>query len=277
MDAAAGDGHVELRAYAELRDFLPRPPGTRDAPRQLRRPFRPHQTVKDVVEAAGIPHTEVDLVMAGGRPVGLDHRPRPGDRIAVFPTLTTLAPPGRLLPPPAGEVRFVADVHLGGLARLLRLLGFDTRGAGSRPGIDLPDTDDATIAAVAASEGRIVLTRDRGLLKRALVARGMYVRDDDPEDQAVDVVHHLRLADRIRPLSRCLRCGGTLAPVPKAAVADRLPPRTRQFVDDFRRCDRCAAVYWSGAHRAGLDATVDRLVRRLQPGAVSPPGAGRRR
>ena len=225
--------------------------------------------MKDVVEAAGIPHTEVDLVVVDGEPVGLGHRPRAGDRLAVYPVLRSLAPADRLQPPPVGEVRFVADVHLGRLARLLRLLGFDTRGAGDRPGIDLPDVDDATIAAVAEEEGRIVLTRDRGLLKRARVARGVFVRSDDPEEQAVDVVRHLGIADRARPLTRCLRCGGTLAPVAKAEVLDQLAPLTRAHQQDFRRCTRCGRAYWPGAHRDGLDALVRRLATRLAaPGAA---------
>ena len=260
------DMHVEVRAYAELGDFLPPTdgrPGT-----VVRRPLRPHQTVKDLVEAAGIPHTEVDLVVVDGEPVGLDHRPRPGDRLAVYPTLRTLAPGGRLQPPPAGEVRFVADVHLGRLARLLRLLGFDTRGAGDRPGIDLPDVDDATIAAVAEEEGRIVLTRDRGLLKRSRVARGVYVRSDEPEDQAVDVVRHLGVVDRLRPMTRCLRCGGPLVPAAKADVLDQLEPLTRAHHQDFRRCTRCGRAYWPGAHRPGLESLITRVTGRLAGQAV---------
>lgn len=256
--------HVEVRAYAELGDLVAdgRPGAT------VERPFRPHQTVKDVVEAAGIPHTEVDLVVIDGEPVPLHHRPAPGDRIAVYPTLRRLVPAGRLQPPPRGDVRFVADVHLGRLARLLNLLGFDTR---------VPDdAADATVAALAEAEGRIVLTRDRGLLKRSRVARGVYVRSGDAEAQAVDVVCHLGLADRIRPLCRCLRCGGALEVAAKADVIEQLEPLTRRHHHEFRRCGRCGRAYWAGSHLPQLELLVDRLVEhvaRACPPAVR-DGAG---
>src|ERR671919_572683 len=169
----AGDmsyGHVDLRVYAELNDFLP--PESRG--HTVRRPFRAHQTVKDVIEAAGVPHTEVDLVLVNGEPVDFSHRPTTGDRLAAYPVFETLdiGPINRLRPRPLREVRFVVDVHLGRLARLLRLLGFDTRWAN--------DLDDATLAAIGQAEHRIVLTRDRGLLKRRRVTHGLFVRSELP-------------------------------------------------------------------------------------------------
>ena len=254
---------VELRAYGELADLL----AGGGPERAAERPLEPHQTVKDVVEAAGIPHTELDLVVVDGETVPLSHRPSPGDRLAVYPTLHRLAPPGRLQPPPTGEVRFVADVHLGGLARLLRLLGFDVRAP--------DDVDDEAIVALAAEEGLIVLTRDRGLLKRRRVARGVFVRSDDPETQAIDVVRHLELADRIRPLTRCLRCGGLLGPAAKVDVLDQLEPLTRRHHHVFRRCARCGRAYWAGSHQPHLERRVARLVEQLPPAGrpPAPPGA----
>lgn len=242
-------GHVEVRAYAELNDFLA--PDRRGS--TLRRPFRPHQTVKDVIEAAGIPHTEVDLVVVGGEAVGFDHRPTDGDRLAVYPVFESLdiGPVGRLRPAPLRDPRFVADVHLGRLARLLRLVGFDTRWSN--------DLTDDQLAAIGESEHRIVLTRDRGLLKRRQVTHGLFVRSDQPEDQAVDVLRRLDLTDRLAPFTRCLRCGGELVPVPKAEVLDRLEPLTRAHVAEFRRCGRCAHLYWRGSHHPGLAAQVARL------------------
>jgi uncharacterized protein with PIN domain len=242
-------GHVEVRAYAELNDFLP--PDVRG--RTWRRPFRPHQTVKDIVEAAGIPHTEVDLVVVDGEPVAFDHRPVPGDRLAVYPVFERLdiGPIGRLRPAPLRDPRFVADVHLGRLARLLRLVGFDTRWRN--------DLTDGELAAIGGREHRIVLTRDRGLLKRRQVTHGLFVRSDRPEDQAVDVLRRLDLGERLAPFTRCLRCGGALAPVPKSDVLDRLEPRTRAHVDEFHRCRACDHLYWRGSHHRFLVDQVDRI------------------
>jgi uncharacterized protein with PIN domain len=253
-----GHGHVEVRAYAELNDFLP--PDARGT--TLSRPVRPHQTVKDIVEALGIPHTEIDLVVVDGEPVGFGHRPHPGARLAVYPVFerVDIGPIGRLRPAPLRDPRFVADVHLGRLARLLRLVGFDTRWRN--------DLTDEELATIGRREHRILLTRDRGLLKRREVTHGLYVRSGDPQLQVVDVIRRLDLADRLAPFSRCLRCGGALVTVPKADVIDRLGPVTRARVEEFRRCVACGHVYWRGAHHDGLVAQVARIRRAL--------GAGRR-
>ncbi|HEX6568146.1 MAG TPA: Mut7-C RNAse domain-containing protein [Acidimicrobiales bacterium] len=242
-------GHVDVRVYAELNDFLaPEQRGT-----TLRRPFRPHQTVKDVIEAAGIPHTEVDLIVVGDQPVGFSHRPAAGDRIAVYPVFETLdiGPIARLRPEPLRDPRFLVDVHLGRLARLLRLVGLDTRWAS--------DLDDDALASISEAEHRVLLTRDRGLLKRRSVTHGLYVRAEQPSEQVVEVLRRLDLGGRLAPFTRCLRCGGELVPVRKADVLDRLPPRTRTTVDEFHRCAACGQIYWRGSHHPQLAALVQRI------------------
>lgn len=249
MDPTGAAGHVEVRAYAELADFLP--PDERGT--TVERPYRSHQTVKDVVEAMGIPHTEIDLIVVGGEAVGFSHRPRAGDRIAVYPMFERLdvGSVARLRPQPLREPRFLVDVHLGRLARLLRLLGFDVRWE--------HDLDDEALARLSRSERRILLTRDRGLLKRRAVTHGLFVRSERPVDQVLDVLRRLDLGGRIDPFTRCLRCGGRLVPVPKAEVLDRLEPLTREHHDEFRRCRDCDHLYWRGSHHARLAALVDRV------------------
>jgi hypothetical protein len=245
----AVDGHVELRVYAELNDFLP--PELRGT--TVRREVRPHQTIKDVIEAAGIPHTEVDLVVIDGEPVGFSHRPASGDRLAVYPVFETLdvAPIARLRPVPLRDPRFVVDVNLGRLARLLRLLGLDVA-------FD-PDLDDEALARMSATEHRILLTRDRGLLKRRNVTHGLFVREDRPFDQVVAVLRRLELASRVAPFTRCLRCGGGLSAVDKGDVLDRLQPLTRKHYDEFHRCAGCGHLYWRGSHHARLAELVDEI------------------
>jgi uncharacterized protein with PIN domain len=242
-------GLVDVRAYAELNDFLaPRSRGT-----TMRRPFRPHQTVKDVLEAMGIPHTEIDLILVNGEPVEFAYRPSQGDRIAAYPVFEALdiGPVARLRARPLRDPRFVVDVNLGRLARLLRLLGFDTRWAS--------DLDDATLAAIGRAENRIVLTRDRRLLQRRTITHGLFVRSERPVEQVVDVVRRLELADRLAPFTRCLRCNGALVSVPKEEVLDRLQPRTLQYYDRFHRCTDCDQVYWRGSHHRRLAALVDEI------------------
>ncbi len=246
---------VELRVYAELNDFVP--PAARYA--DQRRPIRPHQTVKDIVEAAGIPHTEVDLMLVNGESVDFGHHPRPGDRLAAYPVFETLdiGPATRVRPRPLRDPRFIVDVNLGGLARLMRLMGLDARSPS--------DTDDAALATAAAEQHRIILTRDRGLLKRRNVTHGVFVRSNRPADQLVEVIRRLDLTDRLRPFSRCLPCGGLLTDVAEQDVADRLEPLTRKYYDTFRQCRECRRIYWEGSHQRRLDDLVTRIRAAVGP------------
>lgn len=245
---------VELRAYAELNDFLP----FRSRFARLRRPVRAHQTVKDIVEAAGIPHTEVDLLLVNGQSVGFGHRPRPGDRLTVYPVFESLdiATLTRVRPRPLREPRLLVDVNLGGAARLLRLMGLDVRCEFA--------ADDTELARISVDDHRILLTRDRGLLARRIVTHGLYVRAGMPFDQVVEVIDRLDLATRLAPLSRCLRCGAPLEEVDKTAVSGRLPLHIRRVHNAFRRCTGCDRVYWAGTHRDRLDDLVTRILSAIR-------------
>ena len=242
-------GYVDVRAYAELNNFLA--PQSRGM--TVRRPFRSHQTVKDVLEAMGIPHTEVDLILVNGSPQGFSHRPSVGDRIAAYPMFEALdiGSTARLRPVPLRDTRFVVDVNLGRLARLLRVLGFDAWWSS--------DADDATLAEVSRDEQRILLTRDRGLLKRRVITHGLFVHSQHPEEQTLEVIRRLDLRQRLEPLTRCLHCNGKLAAVSKDEVIDQLEPLTREYYEEFSRCTECGRIYWAGSHHARLLGLVERL------------------
>lgn len=244
---------MDVRAYAELNDFLE--PESRGV--TVRRPFRPHQTVKDVLEAMGVPHTEVDLILVNGDPVDFAHRPSVGDRIAAYPMFEALdvGATERLRPVPLRDPRFVVDVNLGRLARLLRVLGFDVWWSS--------DADDAALADISLSQQRILLTRDRGLLKRRAITHGLFVHSEHPEEQTLEVIRRLDLRERLAPLTRCLQCNGPLATVSKDQVADQLEPLTRRYYDEFSRCTDCGKIYWAGTHYARLIRLVQRLRGRL--------------
>lgn len=242
-------GYVTVRAYAELNDFLG--PGSRGL--TVRRPFRTHQTVKDVLEAVGIPHTEVDLILVNGDAKGFAHRPTCGDRIAVYPVFEALdiGSTARLRPMPLRDPRFVIDVNLGRLARLLRVLGFDVWWSN--------DANDQTLADVSLGQQRILLTRDRGLLKRRAITRGLFVHACHPEEQTLEVIRRLDLRQRLSPFTRCVRCNGRLVAVTKDEVIDQLEPLTRRYYDNFGRCVECGRIYWPGSHHAKLVSLVERL------------------
>jgi len=235
-----------------LLDFLP----ARARHAEVRRWFDEAPSVKDVIEASGVPHPEVDLVLAGGRPVGFDNRVQPGERIEVFGLDRPAALAGLpgLIPPAPEPRRFVVDGHLGRLARYLRTLGFDTWYA--------PNADDGLLARASAGEERILLTRDRGLLKRSIVRLGYMPRSDDPAEQLREVAARYGLPERARPFSRCVRCNDVLRSVDRAAVAERLAgePRTLRSFDTFAECAGCGSIYWPGSHFDRLSAMLGPLV-----------------
>lgn len=230
------------RFYAELNDFLP--PDRRQ--HTLARRVEAPGSVKDFVEGFGVPHPEVDLVLVNGRPASFGRLVGAGDRVAVYPRFRRLPASGPLLRRAwTGEPRFLLDVHLGRLAALLRLAGFDAGYAS--------EATDAALAAAARDEGRVLLTRDVGLLKRREIEWGYWVRAAQPRRQLAEVLRHFDLVDRLNPLARCGRCNGRLEPVDKAAVADQLPPRTRRDHDAFHQCNACGRVYWRGSHVARIE------------------------
>ena len=227
-----------FRFYGELNDFLAR----ERRGRSFAAPCARAATTKHMIEALGVPHTEVELVLLNGEPRGLDDILEEGDRIAVYPRFTAfdVADVARLDQRPPGRVRFVADAHLGGLARLLRMAGFDT--------VYRNTLNDAEVEAIALDDGRAVLTRDRELLKRRGIAYGCYVRALKGEAQLREVVERFGLAERMRPFTLCLSCNAPLRPIAKAEVRDRLPPRVAATQDEFSTCDCCHGVFWKGSH-----------------------------
>jgi uncharacterized protein with PIN domain len=237
---------IEIRFYEELNDFLP--PAQRKV--AFRHRLKQAASIKDTIEALGVPHTEVDLIMVNGRSVGFEYQVRDGDRISVYPVFEALdiTPVTRLRPAPLREMRFVLDAHLGRLAAYLRLFGFDT--------LHRNDYDDPTLADISANERRILLTRDRRLLMRRQITHGYYVRATQPQRQLLEVLARFDLLKSHRPFTRCLHCNGEIAAVPKELVLSRLQPRTRAAYDEFWRCRACGKVYWKGMHYRRLQQLV---------------------
>jgi uncharacterized protein len=199
-------------------------------------------TLLHVVESLGVPRTEIGPLHVGGRPAAPDARLRPGDMLDVAPVRRPQRVP---------EPRFVLDVHLGTLARQMRLLGLDTAYRN--------DASDPELVEQAEREGRVLLTQDRGLLRRRALTRGGYVRGSRADDQLVDVLD--RYDPPLAPWSRCPACNGVLAPVAKHEVEHLLEPGTRRSYDAFVRCTACGRPYWRGAHTARLAAIVARAGR----------------
>ncbi len=211
--------------------------------------FEPGQTVKHLVEAAGVPHTEIGRFEANGTPVTFDYQVQDGDQVLVYPATAASSP----YPGPA---RFVLDNHLGRLAAYLRMLGFDS--------VYRNDFDDEELAQISADEDRILLTRDRRLLMRKAVRWGYCLRSLDSRRQVEEVLLRFALTGQIAPFKRCLRCNASLRPVEKAQVLERLEPLTKRYYEEFHICPACGQVYWKGSHYEHMQQMIDRL--RGQPG-----------
>lgn len=239
---------IEIRFYAELNDFLP----SDRRQRTFVHSFNGNPSVKDTIESIGVPHTEVDVILVDGQSTGFGRRLQGGERIAVYPVFERydVSPVTRLRPAPLRVTRFVADVHLGTLARYLRLLGFDT--AWER------DLEDEAIIRMAANEQRIILTRDKGILKNGRVTHGYWLRSTDPLQQIDEVVRAIDLAGSMAPYSRCMECNGELEHVDRAKVVDFVPLQVFLVFRDFKRCRRCRRVYWKGSHLKRLDKIIAR-------------------
>lgn len=209
--------------------------------------------MKDAIESTGVPHTEVDLILVDGVSVGFEHLLTGGERVAVYPMFEALdiSPLVRLRPRALRDPRFVADVHLGKLARHLRMAGFDTLWAN--------DWDDDLIVRESLADRRTILTRDKGMLRRREVERGYFVRATEGEAQLGEVVRALQLESLVAPFTRCRECNAPLEAVAKAEVLERLPEKVRGCYDTFRRCPGCGRVYWEGTHFERMRGIFDRL------------------
>ena len=236
-----------FRFYEELNDFLARPLRRRAFSCACAR----GATAKHMIEVLGVPHTEVELILVNGESVGFNHPLSEGDRIAVYPKFEALdiQPLLRVREHPLRVVRFIADAHLGGLAPLLRLAGFDTLYDNHYP--------DADIEALAAAQQRIVLTRARELLKRRAITHGCYVRTLRPREQLREVFERLDLAGSAQPFRLCLMCNAPLRRIAKDEVGDRAPDGVLERHNQFVTCDVCRRVFWEGTHWQRMRALMD--------------------
>lgn len=219
----------------------------------LRYPVTRAASIKDVVEALGVPHTEVYALVADGEPVGFGHRLSPGENITVLPAVFPIdvTRPTLLRPNPFAALQFVVDANAGRLATWLRLLGFDAAYT--------KDMEDAALAEFAAVEGRVVLTRDRTCLKRAKIVYGRVIRANDPAAQLRDVLRAFGLVPPYAAFTRCLRCNLPLTPVDKASVLDKLLPKTKKYYETFSQCPACGRIYWAGSHFEHMQSWIENL------------------
>jgi uncharacterized protein len=238
---------VTFRFYEELNDHLKHDLRKRDIPRY----FNNGQTVKDAIEKLGVPHCEIDLILANGQSVDFNYHLNDGDFISVYPVFESfdISPVLRLRPEPLRIIKFVLDAHLGKLTRKLRLLGFDS--------LYQNNFADLKIIELAISEKRIILTRDRRMLMHKNVTHGYFLRNTDPRKQLSEVVKRFQLQNQMKPFARCCLCNGEIVETDKTSVFKILLEKTAKYYNEFFICNSCGQVYWKGSH-------WERLVKEME-------------
>ena len=237
---------VRFRFHGDLPFFL----GSRQRQAGLiEKHLHEKTSVKDAIESCGIPHPEVDLIYCDGSAVPFEHSLIADAIVDVHGVIDSPAEPNERLQR-RRVTKFVADGHLGKLARDLRLLGFDV--------VYAPDVSDSSLAA-SCTDDRALLTRDRRLLMHKIVRHGYCPRSHEPDEQIIEVLRRFDLAELIAPYTRCLQCNGLLERVDKADVLEELEPLTKIHYQDFRRCTACRKIYWSGSHFGKLETRLGKI------------------
>jgi uncharacterized protein with PIN domain len=238
---------AKLCLHGELSDFLPRK--RKDPCRILF--FDEGASIKDVIESSGIPHPEIDVLLVDGVSVDFSKKLHDGESIEAFPFSCSphIIPVIHLQPPIPQTPAFILDVHLGKLTHYLRMMGFDS--------LYRNDFEDKEIVTLAHEQNRIILTRDRGLLKYSLVSHGYYVRSFEPQEQLREVAGRFGLCKRKHPFTICMECNGKLEPVQKQEIESLLEEKTVKYFNRFARCTSCGRIYWEGSHHG-------KMIKRIQ-------------
>ena len=242
-----------FRFYEELNEFLP----SEKRKKLFAYTFNGSPSVKDAIEANGIPHGEVDLILVNSISVGFSYKLRYGDIVSVYPVFETfdITSLVHLRPKPLRISKFILDVHLGKLAKYLRLCGFDT--------LYRKDYNDIEIINISSSEKRIILTHDVGLLKNKKVTHGYWIRSQHLNEQLKEVFLRFDLKHQLLPFTRCLECNGLLTEVSKEDIMERLLPETDKYFTDFRKCMDCNRIYWEGSHYERMKRYIDNLINNV--------------
>jgi uncharacterized protein with PIN domain len=240
---------ITIRFYEELNDFLPASKRKKDLNLQVSN----HQNIKDIIESLNIPHIEVDLILSNGKSVNFQYRPKEGDRFSVYPVFESfnIADVTHLRPEPLRNTLFILDVHLGKLARYLRMIGYDTYYRN--------DLEDNEIVSISIEENRIILTRDIQLLKNSAITHGYFVRDINPEKQLREIIGRFNLDLSGKLFSICMECNGRLKQVEKKEIEHRLEPGTQRCFNEFYLCQMCEKIYWPGSHYEEMKRMIDKL------------------
>lgn len=240
---------ISIRFYEELNDFLP----VSRKKKQFEIIFTGTPSIKGIIESHGVPHTEVDLILVNGTSVRFSYKLKGYENISVYPEFESFDISGiqKLRLKPLRRPKFVLDVHLGTLARYMRMFGFDVNYKN--------DFSDSKIIDISINEKRAILTRDLGILKQGRVTRGYWVRNTKPVTQIEEIIERFHLKKEIKEFSRCIRCNTILKRIDKKKIINIIPPKVRACQNEFFFCYLCNKVYWKGTHYEKMSGLISKL------------------
>jgi len=238
--------YVDIRFYGGLNDFISI--DKRHLP--IRKVYLGSPTVKDLIESVGVPHVEIFLIVVEGNIVTLEFKPQPFSRISCYPRFYSIDIKScSLIPREPIPPKFVLDVHLGKLASYLRLHGFDSLYCNSY--------SDDEILNIALSDNRIILTRDKGILRNGTAIFGYFVRNTNPRSQLKEVIAYFDISEYIDPFSRCSLCNGLIEAISREEVEGVVEDNTYRYYSSFYRCSRCNQIYWEGMQFVRIDRMIN--------------------
>ncbi|MGB2929226.1 MAG: Mut7-C RNAse domain-containing protein [Desulfobacterales bacterium] len=239
-----------FRFYEELNDFLPKHRRKTD----FEAKFKGKRSIKDMIEALGVPHTEIDLILVNGNSVDFNYILQDEDRVSVYPVFESLniTDVTLLRKIPLRRNKFIADINLGDIVKYMRVLGLDL--------YYNPLLSTREIIEISKRENRVILTKSRKLLKFKDVSHGIFIRPGTTTEQIRRIIYYLDIKDKIKPFSRCLRCNTLLDIVLKEKILDRIPSKTKEFCDEYVQCQSCDKIYWKGTHFINMKKAVRQIL-----------------
>lgn len=241
---------IYLSFYGDTRELLRRVPAHNHP---IPYPLDRRASLKDIIEGLGVPHSEIGTILSNRQEQIFESIPEVSDHFHIHPLSAATSPlrSTTLRPQPLPGYKFMVDINVNRLAGLLRMAGFDALSA--------PRVSNARLVEITRDEERILLSRNRDLLKHSAVLHGRLVRSQQPDVQLSEIINLYQLQRLIRPFSRCMRCNGRLYDVPKETIMDELLPLTKKYYRMFKRCSDCSQIYWRGTHYSHMVKKINQL------------------